>query len=201
MEASICTATIAGAGAEPEAWHGLEELRGALRAFLARHCSDENELEDVIQETYLRAARYRSSLTGLQRLRPWTMRIALNVLSDWRRRSARATYAPLEDAVFEIPIVEGGVEDGAPSYRVGRWALDREVALEHLARALSTLREDDRLVLDSYYGGERCSRATALACGIPRHLVKIRLYRARQRLLRALRHRVAVEEGWGAFVS
>jgi RNA polymerase sigma-70 factor (ECF subfamily) len=177
-------------------WQGLAELRGALRAFLARHCDDENEMEDVIQETYLRAARFRSGRRGVQRLRPWTMRIALNVLSDLRRRSARTLSTPLEDAVFELPDPVADESAGAGRYRVGRRELERETVLLHLERAVALLREDDRLVLDAFYGGERCSRTTALACGIPRRLVKMRLFRARQRLLRVLRRRVAMDPAW-----
>src|SRR5262249_2916342 len=50
-------------------WYGLEELRPLLRNFLRRHCRDGFELEDVVQETLLRAARYRGSLSDSRNLR------------------------------------------------------------------------------------------------------------------------------------
>ena len=185
---------------DPHAWRGLEELRGALRAFLVRHCADPSELEDVIQETYLRAARYRSGRRRVRRLKPWTMRIALNVLSDWKRRGSRFIPLPLEDAVFEIPTGDDGFEYETP-YRVGQCVFDQESALSLLANTLHSLREGDRSVLDSFYCRERRSGRTAEECGVPRHLVKIRLFRARERLVRALRRRVALEENWRALAS
>ncbi len=193
-------ATIGRTRIDPESWHGLEELRSALRSFLLRHCDDENELEDVIQETYLRAARYRSGKSGVLRLRPWTMRIALNVLSDWRRRGSRSIATPEEDRVFEVPVATPEQEETA-GFHLGRWTLERESALGHLAFALGSLRERDRRVLESFYRNGRSARIAAAECDIPRHLVKIRLFRARQRLQRALRRRLAVEEGWSALAS
>ena len=55
------------------------------------------------------------------------------------------------------------------------------------------LRPDDRRVLGSFYGGAGSCRETARECAIPVHLVKVRLYRARKRLTRALRRGLSLE--------
>ena len=176
-------------------WHGLEDLRGTLRTFLARHCADEHEVEDVIQETYMRAARYRSRLTAAGRLKPWAMRIALNVLSDGRRRGHRLTCAGDDEESFESEARHGESDgDEGVCYLLGDWTLDRENARRQLLRGLATLRAEDRAVLDSFYGGAQSCRVTGRECGIPDHLVKVRLYRARQRLVRAIRRRLVLEE-------
>ena len=170
-------------------WSGLEELRRDLRCFLARRCTDENELEDVIHETYLRAARYRVG-SQPKRLRSWLFSIARNVLVDRRRQSER--YAALCEGEPEpewTPPEDDA--EGEELYRLGRWTLDREAATRHLASALECLRESDRRVLSSFYGGGEDSRATARECAIPHHLVKIRLFRARRRLLKELRRHLS----------
>ena len=182
-----------GSATRKETWTGLEEMRGLLRRFLARHSRDENEIEDVIQETFLRAARYRSNLVDVRRLRSWTMRIAVNVLSDTKRRGTRLRSVAPEDPSLELvdATAEGGPGE-EQCFRLGRWLLEKDEALGHLQGALAELREDDRRVLGSFYGGLESCRETARECGIPGHLVKIRLFRARQRLLRSIRQRLAL---------
>jgi RNA polymerase sigma-70 factor (ECF subfamily) len=176
------------------AWEGLEEMRDVLRVFLARQCSDENDVEDVIQETFLRAARYRRA-HRVKSLRPWTMRIALNVLADAKRRGVRTQAEPRSSEPFDPP-ARPAASPADSAYRVGDLWLDGESARELVQCTLGGLRAGDRALLDSYYGGELRTRVAAEECGIAQRLVKVRLYRARQRLLVALRHRAARENGW-----
>jgi DNA-directed RNA polymerase specialized sigma24 family protein len=119
----------AGPAVEPTAWEGLEELRDGLRAFLVRQCPDENEIEDVIQETFLRAARYRRR-RPVQSLRPWALRIALNVLANARRRIVRTQASPADEP-FDPPAEEPETIAG-DSFAVAGLALDGEVARELL---------------------------------------------------------------------
>jgi RNA polymerase sigma factor (sigma-70 family) len=179
-------------------WSGLEEIREPLRCFLSRHCRDENEIDDVIQDTFVRAARYRSKLADAARLRSWAMRIALNVLSDARRRAQRLQLSLTEEGAADgiearEPVPELCVSE--PRLRLGSWVIGKQAALDHLAAALSGLQADDRRVLGSFYGGTQSCRQTAQDCAIPQHLVKVRLFRARKRLLRAMRRRFAMAPG------
>ena len=174
-------------------WTGLEELRGMLRSLLSRHCADPNEVEDVIHETFLRAVRYRSSLSGGGRLKSWTTRIALNVLHDRKRRRGR--YLPVtEEGALDVAAPPSSEEEEQPVYRIGRWELEKDAALRAIERAMGGMRADDRRVLDSFYRGAQSCRETASECDIPAHLVKVRLFRARQRLLRTIRRRLALEQ-------
>ncbi len=173
------------------AWEGLEEMRDGLRTFLARQCADENDVEDVIQETFLRAARYRRA-HRVTSLRPWAMRIALNVLADSKRRGVRTQAEPRASEPFDPPArPTSTLADSA--FRVGEVWLDGESARDLVLRTLGRLRQRDRALLDSYYGGELQTRVVAEECGLAQRLVKVRLYRARQRLLFALRQRAAQE--------
>ena len=175
-------------------WAGLEELREGLQRYLGPRCRDANEADDVIQETFLRAARYRGSLADGRRLRAWVVQIASNVLRDRVLRSGRGPASGLEDEQCET--IEGrepfpGDLRDQTVFSVAGEEIDGDTALVHLEDGLAALRASDRRVLDEYYaGGENCALA-AERCGLSPELVKVRLFRARRRLERLMQQRVA----------
>lgn len=177
----------------PARWLGLDELRPTLRSFLRTRCPDRGELEDVLHETLLRAARYRHSLADPRNLSGWTHSIAVNVVRDRARRLRRQERMESGNQLFDglmgrepIP----GEENHDDLLQFGSMVVERAVALRELEAALLELKPADREVLCSYYHDERSCGETAEVCGIPSPLVKVRLFRARQRLLRSLRRRL-----------
>ena len=112
-----------------------------------------------------------------------------------KRRGVRTQAEPRASEPCDPPArPESNLADS--SFSVGGIWLDGESARELVLRTLGRLREKDRALLDAYYGGELKTRVAAEECGIPQRLVKVRLYRARQRLLFALRHRASREMCW-----
>lgn len=170
-------------------WRGVIDLEGDLRSFLGRRCRDENELDDVVQETLLRAARFRSSVQDSRNLRGWTMRIGGNVLRDRQRRESRMPRQAVAGALDLDALGDPRdpfEEDAGRCVRMGgRWVEVAEAAAL-LRTALERLSEHDRAVLDAYYGRGETTAEIARALGLPRELVKVRLFRARRRLLRRL---------------
>lgn len=163
-------------------------MRPALRSYLSHRCRDPNEADDIIQDTFVRAARYRGSLTSTERLRSWVLRIAANVFRDHVRRSSRLPSIGVDEEVLEC--VEGAWSPAAHDdwrVEVGAEVLDRETLLHLLRRAYAALPERDRTVLRSYYAGSESCAATARECRISPGLVKVRLFRARRRLERGIR--------------
>jgi RNA polymerase sigma-70 factor (ECF subfamily) len=189
-----------------ECWAGLEDLRPVLNVFLARRCRDDGEIDDIVQETLLRAARYRGSLSQPERLRAWVLRIAANCLRDHLRREGRLPRSDSGDDVFDRiegrEDVPGETPDDRQLLLEGE-VVEKDLALKQVLRAMQRLREDDQLVLDSYYVGERTCSETAKVCELAPDLVKCRLFRARKRLRRTLRRRMGrswalLGEGHGA---
>ncbi len=177
-------------------WNGLESLRPVLRRCLANRCRDESETDDIIQETLLRAARYRKSLTDPACLRPWAVRIAQNVLRDHLRSERRLPRSDGPDDVLDHvegrEPAPGEARDEVHVALVGD-IVEREHVLQHLDAAVAGLRHEDRAVLHSYYRDTGRCADTARACAIAPALVKVRLFRARKRLLRVIELRVASE--------
>ncbi|MFT5288472.1 MAG: RNA polymerase sigma-70 factor (ECF subfamily) [Planctomycetota bacterium] len=165
-------------------WRGLSELEPGLRRLLLLRCSDENDVDDVIQETYLRAARYRDSVKDPSRLWAWTARIALNVHSDLRRCAQRTQRLPGADEEEEANLPSSlVVEEEANDVCVGSEMMASEDALELVQSALFDLREADRSLLEYFYRDECNVPECARRLAVPAQLVKVRLYRARRRLL------------------
>jgi RNA polymerase sigma-70 factor (ECF subfamily) len=192
--------------AQPAAWSGLPEMRGDLERFLARRCRDRHELDDVVQESLLRAARYRRSLRSAGHLRPWTLRIARNVLSDALRSEAQRGRA--RDAEFELfdlccpqPPPEEQIEEPEEFFCFGRFEPKSRVVWA-LRLALARLESGERSLLLDYYAGGRRRPGLARRFCLPPALVKVRLFRARQRLRqgleRELRQLATVVQGPGA---
>lgn len=180
---------------EDDRWRGLEALRPRLRRFLSQRCRDENEVDDIIQETFVRAARYRPGLTSRARLQSWVLRIAGNVFRDHVRRSYRQQTMGFEEEILEgLEGSEGAPGEGDDTlFEVEGELLDRETALRYLALAFQSLMEHDRRVLGSFYGGAESCAVTAADCGISPGLVKVRLFRARRRLERAVQRELIRE--------
>lgn len=178
-----------GSPAASPAWGELETFRPMLFKFLMQRCRDEHEADDVIQETFLRAARYRKHLANRARMRSWVVQIAFNVFRDHVRRSQQGPSSGCDDEALE------GVEGDEPApgevgeevpVDLGCMVVDKDLALHYLKAAFADLVDRDRRVLSSFYGGAESTSATAAECGISPALVKVRLFRARRRLRAAV---------------
>jgi RNA polymerase sigma factor (sigma-70 family) len=176
-------------------WDGLEEHAQALRTYLARHCRDLNQADDVAQEALVRAARFRSRLQDVRNLRGWILRIGSSVLRDHLRRERRQRRI---DGADELLARQEGREP-----EPGQWGEDELLHLEgqiveraqlmaEVDLALAEAEEQDRQVLARLYGAELCRETPGEDGGPPLSLSrrKERLWRARQRLHRRLCARV-----------
>lgn len=140
--------------------------------------TDENAAEDLLQETFLRAWRYRRSLAGRARFSTWLYRVTRNVCSDFLRARAQGRVAwPVEP--------EDVAASPDPVSRLH--AIERRDAVrEAVAELPSPTR--DALILSRYHGltyGE-----IGEVCGLSEGAVKVRIHRA----LRTLRETLSSRE-------
>lgn len=176
-------------------WKRWLALRDELGRILFRYCQDESELDDLLQEVYLRAAIYSHSAPTGSGLRAWLLRIGTNTMADWRNKGRR--YASYGDGVPDLEQVpdEEEVLAGERDVRVGRYRMGYSEAHDLLKRSMGSIGEGDRQILSAAYQAGRNTHGTARRCRIPARLVKGRLYRARRRLSKAMRRRAAEEFG------
>jgi len=198
MGAASWVAQASGPGAGVGAvWTGLEELRAGLRSYLGRQCADEHELDDAVQETLLRAAHYRT-LHDVQCLRGWVLRIGRNVISDGRRRRFRAgqpARGAEEAAEFDALVEPEGCEAGG-ALCAGSW-FDRDGVRVLVLRGLGKLARQDHALLWGFYGRAQALERAASEAGVPQHLARVRLYRARRKLRAVVSREVSVQRHLG----
>jgi RNA polymerase sigma-70 factor (ECF subfamily) len=152
----------------------VERSEPGLRRLLRRACGRAADVDDLLQETYLRAWRGFGRFRGESRPTTWIMRIALNASRNWRR-SQRPTV-PLT-AVAEAAPAAGPV--------VGEAAIR-----DAYERALARLSPEQRLVFVLHEAEGLSYRDVADAIGCPVGTVMSRLHRARARLLEELGDRI-----------
>ena len=150
-----------------EAW--LEE--GYSRSFRTACLilGNRSDAEEAVQEAYLRAWRFRSSLSGESDIKPWLYRIVVNSCNSKLRR--------------EIPHRDrrSGDEDLAGAATIGdtptRVALSQDIV-----RALLDLPLHLRVVVTLRYYADLSEREIATAIGRRPGTVKSRLHEARRLL-------------------
>ena len=160
-------------------WSGLDEHRSSLRSFLQGRCPDDNDIHDIIQDAFLRAARYRSAAVAPAHLRGWLIRIASNVQVDKARRRARDPQAGMSAEVWDT------VGEPEPDREHLEWEggqVPLEEALDCMRTARTELLPHDWDVLSQYYLQRSGTGEIARRMGITSDMVKVRLFRARRRL-------------------
>jgi RNA polymerase sigma-70 factor (ECF subfamily) len=131
-----------------------------LYRFLARHTGG-RDVEDLYQETWLRAVRAAPRFDPSRRFSTWVFQIAVNLCRDWHRRPPPEPVEPDDNLAST---------SDAPEARIDA------------RRLLAALPEAQRtaLLLRYYHGLSEEEAAEVLGC--PRGTVKSRLHAARERL-------------------
>lgn len=163
-------AALAGYG---EAFSALfRRYQGPLYGFLARMVDEPTLAEDLLQEVFLRLFRCGRPI---DHVKAWLYRVATNLVIDARRRYRRE-------------ILTGDPWDADPGAARSETCDPGDVLARRdvLARALSTLTEDQRMVGGLHYFADQPIREVAQILELPEGTVKTRLARAYRRLAGAL---------------
>ena len=130
------------------------------------------DVEDTIQEAFVKAWRALPDFRAGAPFRPWLCRIVANEAKNRVRSARRRDALALRTSVAEA-------RDEPPSPEA--IALDRDEA-EALVNAMNLLRPDDRLVIAYRWLLELTEAEMAEALGVPIGTVKSRLSRAMAKL-------------------
>lgn len=145
------------------------------------------EVDDLVQETYLRAYRAWSDGRTPRKVEPWIATICLNTGRSWARRSRQEV--PLDDlepdgARADAPLQNDEVVDAAIA------GLERVV----VRRALLRLTEEQRIAIALMDLAGFTAAEAAQITGSPRGTILARAHRGRKKLALLLRRSVIVDE-------
>ncbi len=95
---------------EREAW---DNLRSRLRSFVARRVSSPDNVDDIVQDVFLRMQRSLPALRDEERFGPWVYRVARSAVAEYWRTQARHPSA--EGNVLEqlAPAANDNCDDDA----------------------------------------------------------------------------------------
>jgi len=90
-----------------EASSVFAEFAAPLRAFIARRASPGLEVDDVLQNVFLRIHQKLPELRDHQRIDAWIFQITRNALADAKRARAREAWDELDESAHPAPGEEG----------------------------------------------------------------------------------------------
>jgi RNA polymerase sigma-70 factor (ECF subfamily) len=143
----------------------FRRYHGALHAFVFRLCLDANGADDIVQDSFIKAARSLGSFRGEASFRNWLYRIAMNTTRDWQRAAIRQKQAAEELARDAGEAIQERRADFGPVHE-----------------ALAALAEEIRhaVVLVYYEGLNHAQAARVLGCA--ETTVSWRIHRAKRQL-------------------
>ena len=163
--------------------HLVKLYQDRIFALVKRQVSDFELAEELTQDVFVKAFRGLDRFRGESRLGTWLFRIAINQIRDYKRGKrahADARLIPLESRTGCAP--PSAATSAAPDTELS----EKELA-DTFSRALSLLTHDQRtvLLLRHQEGLEYDELASTL--GITKTNAKVRVHRARERLLALVR--------------
>ncbi len=164
-----------------DAWRRGDEASG--NALVKRHFRSVsrflrskfgNDVEDLIQSTFLDCVRSRDTIREEIGFRAFVLMLAHRRLVDeLRRRSRRPSFDPAHDSIAD--------SGASPSH-----ALTRDERARLLQRALVTLPLEQQATLELFYWEQLPGKDIAAVLGVSAHTVRSRLARAKKALRAAI---------------
>ncbi len=146
--------------------------RAGCRSISQRATGDAEAANDLLQESYFRLLRSKTTFESEAHRRHYLFRIAANLVRDRRRRPTR-----------EVPLPEPGDERAQLSQETLAGAV---AARRDVGRALQALRPRDRDLLWFAYAQGMTHVEIAASLGLKTASIRLLLFRARARLVALL---------------
>jgi RNA polymerase sigma-70 factor, ECF subfamily len=158
------------------------------RILALRYTSVREDAEDVVQQSLQKAFVYLHGFEGKSRFFTWLTRIAINEALMWMRRKRASPEVPIVEAVtadetdlpLDFPDSAASPEDNCL----------REEQERILAAAVKQLNPRTRKAIELRELGELSTQETTRILGLSIGAVKARLFHARRKLRKSLKHSV-----------
>ena len=167
-----------------------QQDQDALRVLLQRHerpvynllfrmLSNHDDAEEALAEVFVKVWRAAATFKGDSKFTTWLFRIAANTARDCLRSRMVRPEVSLEDVVVNEAEAANTTNCRTPSPESA--AIDADDRAR-VIRAMQNLSEEDRLLVSLYHFQELDYDEIAKITNIPTGNLKVKLFRARQRL-------------------
>jgi RNA polymerase sigma-70 factor (ECF subfamily) len=160
----------------------VEKYSPRVFATARRYARRESEIEDIVQEVWLKAYQKLSSFRGEAPFEHWLMRLCVRTCFDFLRvhqRNREANFSELSEP--EIDWLEGFMQN--PDFAVE----NAEAAKLLVARLLEQLSPPARLIITLLELEDKTLKEIAQLTGWSIPLVKVRAFRARAEMRKLLK--------------
>ncbi len=161
----------------------IERYQERIFALVRHYTKSAVEIEDIVQDTFIKAFRRLDTFQHQSTFSTWLYRIAVNTALDFRKRSGRSPVHAVEDP--ELAVEPGRSAGGAPAAAPDT-ALERGEVARITQEVLDELPEIFRSVLVLREFEDLSYQEMADVLGISIGTVESRLFRARARFKDAL---------------
>ena len=157
----------------------VEKYQKSVHALVWQKIGDFHYAEEITQDTFLRAYQKLSTLRSPSQFPGWLFVIANRLCLNWlhKQKSVKQLQS-LEDT----PVEEVAKSDYARYASEQREREATEHRLEIVKKLLEKLPEGERTAMVLHYLGEMTMKEISRSLGVSVQTVKVRLYRARERL-------------------
>lgn len=160
----------------------MQRYKGLVRAVVSRYLDDPDDVEEVVQDAFIRIFKSIENFRGDCKLSTWISRVASSAALTRLRWKRSRIQLEREDTLALERL--GGFEQAS--------GLEQRESHWWLGQALRQLNEKDHAVIKRFYLQEQSIQEVCHATGWTESDVKSRLCRARQRL------RAIIEEQYRA---
>jgi RNA polymerase sigma-70 factor, ECF subfamily len=161
----------------------VQAYRKRILGTIARLIGRPEDVEDVGQEVFVRLYFSLDQLRSEEVFEPWLYRLTVNAAYDYLRKQKRRTESRMADLSEQQVLLADAAESG----RV-RDEGDRRAKIKDAVDAvLSEVSDDDRILLSLKEIEGLTLKELEKIYGVNENALKVRLFRARQRVLRAYR--------------
>jgi len=174
--ATLPVSAVAETGVGDVLVRAFHECRDELVGTLVYLLGNREDAHDAAQETFMKCWRAQHELAGVQNLRAFIFRVAMNTATDLRRSAWRRKARPMgEEEMYAAPPAETAAEQ-----------VEHQEQLEHLRRAIRTLRREEQEIFLLRQNGGMTYEQIAETRKMPVGTVKTQMRSALQKLRKIL---------------
>jgi RNA polymerase sigma-70 factor (ECF subfamily) len=156
-----------------------KRFRGDLRGFISKRIRDSAQVDDILQDVFIKIHKRIEDLTEAKSLKSWIFQITQNAITDFYRKQGRSLETNSEGDV-------DSTADEKTDLDTPERHESREQVLSAVQSMMECLSEDDRAILWRIEAGEVSQVELASELGMTVPGAKSRVQRARTKLKKLL---------------